>query len=90
MNTRLSLRGVGHATSLLLVITFLLCVGFDFLFPDMAMYPSWQRLLPGFEWISWQSVVLGVAETYVYGWFFALVWTPLYNLFSASGTPSEG
>lgn len=85
MNSRLSLIAVGHATSLLLAITFVLCVGFDLLFPEYAMYPAWQKLLPGFEWISWPSFLLGLIESYAYGWYVALIWVPLYNMFSARG-----
>ncbi len=52
MKTGISLFAVGHATSIFLAITFALCVGFDLLIPSHAMYQSWQKLLPGFEWIS--------------------------------------
>jgi len=83
MSSRLSLTAIGHATSLLFLISFILCVGFDFIFPDHAMYESWQKLLPGFEWISWKSFLLGMVESYAYGWYVALIWTPLYNVFSA-------
>ena len=83
MNSRLSLLAVGHATSLLLMISFILCVGFDFLLPEYAMYHAWQALLPGFEWISWKSFLLGTIETYGYGWYFALIWVPLYNFFAS-------
>lgn len=75
----ISLLGVGHATSLVLSISFSLCIGFDLLFPEHAMYETWQKLLPGFEWISWKSFFLGLIETYGYGWYFALIWTPIYN-----------
>ncbi len=83
MSSRMSLYAVGHATSLLFLLSFVLCVGFDYFFPEHAMYESWQKLLPGFEWLSWKSFVLGMLESYAYGWFIALVWTPLYNVFSA-------
>lgn len=83
MNTRMSLMAVGHATSLLLAISFVLCVGFDFAFPEHAMYQSWQKLLPGFEWISWKSFLLGAVEAYGYGWYIALVWVPLHNFFAS-------
>lgn len=83
MRTGISLAAVGHATSLFLVITFVLCVGFDLLFPDYAMYQAWQKLLPGFEWLSWKSFLLGMIETYGYGWYFALIWVPLYNVFAS-------
>jgi hypothetical protein len=83
MKSGLSLSGVGHATSLFLAITFVLCVAFDLAFPDMAMYRSWQALLPGFTWISGPSFLLGLVECYGYGWYAALIWVPLYNVFSA-------
>jgi hypothetical protein len=83
MKPGLSLSAFGHATSLFLAITFSLCVGFDLLFPGMAMYRSWQALLPGFTWISWSSFLLGLVESYGYGWYVALIWVPLYNVFNA-------
>jgi hypothetical protein len=55
-------------------------VAFDLLFPEMAMYRSWINLLPGFEWISWKSFFLGLAESYGYGWYFSFIWVPIYNL----------
>ena len=79
------LIAVGHATSLFLAITFVLCVGFDLLFPSAAMYHAWQSLLPGFHWISWQSFILGAIESYAYGWYFTLIWVPLYNVTAARG-----
>ncbi len=82
MNTRISLVAAGHATSIFLATTFALCVGFDLLFPDHAMYSVWQKLLPGFEWISWKSFLIGLIEAYGYGWYATLIWVPLYNVFA--------
>lgn len=76
----ISLKAVGHATSLFLAITFVLCVGFDLVFPAHAMFQTWQRLLPGFHWISWGSFFLGLIESYGYGWYLALIWVPIYNV----------
>lgn len=73
MTHGLSLRAVGHATSLFLAITFVLCVGFDLLFPNHAMYQAWEKLLPGFTWISWGSFLIGLVESYGYGWYAALI-----------------
>jgi hypothetical protein len=87
MRQGISLIAVGHATSLFLVTTFVLCVGFDWFFPAHAMYQAWQRLLPGFEWISWKSFFLGVVESYGYGWYVALIWAPLYNVFASRRNP---
>ena len=85
MKHSVSLAAVGHASSLFLAITYAVCVGFDFLFPTHAMYKAWQALLPGFEWISWKSFFLGLIESYGYGWYFTLIWVPLYNVFAGRG-----
>ena len=80
MNSGISLLAVGHASSLFLSITFTLCVGFDLVFPEYAMFETWQNLLPGFEWLSAKSFFLGLFESWAYGWYFALIWVPIYNV----------
>ena len=89
MKSGVSLIAVGHASSLFLAITFALCVAFDLLFPEHAMYQAWQKLLPGFEWLSWQSFFLVLIESYGYGWYFALVWVPIYNVFAARSNAAK-
>lgn len=84
MSNHLPLKSIGHATSLFLAITFLICVSFDLILPQHAMFRVWQDLLPGFEFISWKSFVVGLIEAYAYGWYIAVIWVPLYNFFSSS------
>ena len=86
MKASLSFSAFGHATSLFLALTFVFCVAFDLVFPERAMYRSWQALLPGFTWISWSSFLLGLVESYGYGWYVTLIWVPLYNVFNARPT----
>lgn len=86
MNRGLSLVAVGHATSIFLAVTFALCVAFDLLFPQHAMYSAWQELLPGFEWISWKSFLLGLLEAWGYGWYFTLIWVPIHNIVALRST----
>lgn len=88
MKQGLSLFAVGNATSLFLAITFVLCVVFDLLFPAHAMFQAWQKLLPGFHWLSVGSFFLGLIESYAYGWYIALIWAPLYNVFALRKTQS--
>lgn len=85
MKQGLSLIAVGHATSLFLAITFTLCVAFDLVLPQYAMFEVWRKLLPGFEWLSWKSYFLGLIESYSYGWYIALIWVPAYNVFVGRG-----
>lgn len=73
---------LGMSLGVFLALTYVLCVAFDLLFPEHAMYRVWAPLLPGFTWISWPSFFLGFVETFAYGWYVALVFAPLYNAFS--------
>lgn len=81
-SSKVSLFVVGMSLGLFLAITFTLCVIFDLLFPAYAMNSSWGMLLPGFEWLSVSSFIIGLIETYLYGWYVAIVFVPIFNWFS--------
>ncbi|CAN0218481.1 MAG: hypothetical protein CMN28_00855 [Salinisphaeraceae bacterium] len=76
---------LGHSLSLLLLISYLLCVGFGLIAPEsMQMYKAWAPLLPGFEWLSFSGFLIGLVEAYLYGWYIAIVFVPLYRRFAGS------
>jgi hypothetical protein len=77
---RIAIARLGNALGLFLSVTLVLCVLFDLWFPAFAMNSAWAVLLPGFTWITWPSLFLGVAETFAYGWYFALLFGGIYNL----------
>lgn len=72
----------GMSLGIFLAVTYALCVGFDLLFPGQAMYQTWLRLLPGFTWLTWPSFLLGLVESFAYGWYVALIFGPLFNFFA--------
>lgn len=74
---------LGTSLGLFLAVTFVLCVVFDLIFPEQAMYQTWLRLLPGFTWLTWPSFLLGLVESFAYGWYVALIFGPLFNFFAA-------
>ena len=39
-------------------------------------------VLPGVRWISWPSALLGLVESFAYGWYIAVVFVPTWNFFS--------
>ena len=80
---RIPLVVFGLSLGLFLAITYVLCVGFDLIFPGQAMYQTWLRLLPGFTWLTWPSFALGLVESFAYGWYVALIFCPLFNFFAA-------
>ncbi len=80
---RIPILALGTGLGTFFAVTFVLCVLFDLWLPALAMNPVWSPLLPGFTWISWPSFLLGLVESFAYGWYVALVFGPLYNFFVA-------
>ena len=80
---------VGHASSLFLAVSYILCVGFGLLFPAYQMHTAWAPLLPGFEWLTPSGFVFGLLGSYVYGWFIAIIWIPLHEYFDQRTQPKE-
>ncbi|WP_067739073.1 DUF5676 family membrane protein [Novosphingobium naphthalenivorans] len=73
---------LGMALSLFLVISYLLCIALYFLSPGMVEGHAMLVLfLPGFKLLSLPSFILGLVESFGYGWFIALVFAPIYNFF---------
>jgi len=73
-----------------LAITYVLCVAFGLVAPEsLRMYQAWEPLLPGFEWLSVGSFFLGLAESFLYGIYAAVLFVPLYNFFTQRLETSE-
>ncbi len=76
----LSIWRTGLALGLFLVITYALCITFGLLAPEQfRMYTAWQALLPGFTWLSPASFLLGLVESFAYGFYISIVFVPIYN-----------
>jgi len=73
----------GMGLSLFLAVSYLLCVLGYLLFPNLPIEHSALAIfLPGFTLLSWQSFFLGLAESFAWGWYVALVFGPIYNFFA--------
>lgn len=46
------------------------------------MYRTWLGLIPWFDWLSWPDFAWGLAVSFGYGWYIALIFAPLYNWFA--------
>lgn len=85
---RLSVVALGISLSAFLGISFLLCVVLGLVLPGLPM--PWLQFLPGFTWLTWPSLLLGLAESVAYGWYVALVFVPLFNAVSVRLAPEGG
>jgi len=73
----------GLSLSVTFVITYALCVVFYLLFPFAGSSHAVLTLfLPWFKLLSWQSFLLGLVESFVLGWYVALIFAPLFNVFA--------
>ena len=79
----LPVAALGWSAGLFLAVTYAVCVAFDLIFPSQSMNGAWASVLPWVSGISVGGVLLGLVETFLYGWFFALIFGPLFNYFAA-------
>ncbi|MGH1347625.1 MAG: DUF5676 family membrane protein [Nannocystales bacterium] len=81
-NHGLQIQPLGHAMASFLGISYLVCIAFGLAMPEsLHMHTAWSPLLPGFEWLTLPGFFIGLAESYLYGWYFAFIFVPLYRRF---------
>lgn len=80
---RLRVVPVGLSLGLLLVISYVLCIALGLIWWDAGLHQPWLQFLPGFTWLSPGTFLLGLLESFAYGWYVALVFVPLFNFFNA-------
>ncbi len=80
---------VGMALGILLAFSFAFCVVFGLLFPTAKMYQAWLPLLPSVTWITWPTALLGLVEAFAYGWYIAVIFVPLFNLFARKASEEK-
>ena len=82
---RIPVIALGWALSLFLALTYAVCVAFDVILPKYAMYKAWAPLLPGFVWLTLPGFLIGLVESFLYGWYVALVFGGLFNAIANRG-----
>jgi hypothetical protein len=74
---------LGLSLSVFFVISYMICIAGYLLLPGFPVqHAALSIFLPGFELLTWKSYFLGLIESFVWGWYVALVLGPLYNFFS--------
>jgi len=74
---------LGMSLSTFLAISYVLCIVGYLIFPGLPVnHAALAIFLPGFELLSWSTFLLGLVETFVWGWYIALVFAPIYNFFA--------
>ena len=72
----------GTSLSLFFVISYIICIIGYLIFPGLPInHAALAIFLPGFELLSWQTFLLGLIESFAWGWYIALIFGPVYNFF---------
>jgi hypothetical protein len=73
---------LGLSLSVFFSFSFVVCILGYLLLPGMPVdHAALEIFLPGFKLLTWKSYFLGLAESFAWGWYIALVFGPLYNFF---------
>lgn len=71
---------VAWSLALFCAVTFVVCVAYGLVVPERLHMSTWlEAVLPGFTWLSIPAFLLGLVESFLYGAYAGLVFTPIYN-----------
>ena len=74
---------LGWSLSAFFSISYVLCVlGYHILPQLPVVHGALSIFLPGFQFQSWPRFILGLVESLAWGWYIALIFGPLYNVFA--------
>ena len=81
---RLPIAVFGFSLSAFLAVTYVVCILGYLIAPGMPVkHQALPVLLPGFELLSWPSFLLGLVESYAWGWYIAALFGVIYNFFAS-------
>jgi hypothetical protein len=80
--SRLNLKVVTWSLAVFAEISYLICVLYGLIVPEaLHMTQFLEIALPGFQWLTVTGFLIGVVESFLYGAYAGLVFTPIYNFF---------
>ncbi len=78
----LNIKAVSWALATTTAISFVVCVTYGLATPEtLHMHVFLEQVLPGFKWLTLQSFLIGLVESFLYGAYAGLVYVPVYNFF---------
>lgn len=79
---RLNIRVVTWSLGAFSLFSYLVCIAYGLIVPEsLHMTQFLEITLPGFKWLTFGGFVIGVIESFLYGVYAGLVFTPIYNFF---------
>jgi len=79
---QLNIRVVTWSLATFTTFSFVVCVLYGLIAPQsLHMVQFLEITLPGFKWLSMLSFIIGLVESFLYGCYAGLVYTPIYNFY---------
>jgi len=76
----LSIKVVTWSLGLFGAVSFVVCVLYGLIVPEsLHMHGFLESALPGFRWLTLGGFLIGLVESFLYGVYVGLVFTPIYN-----------
>ncbi|HBA41167.1 MAG TPA: hypothetical protein DCZ05_16030 [Deltaproteobacteria bacterium] len=77
---QLNIRVLTWSLATFTTFTYLVCVAYGLIVPEtLHMVQFLEIVLPGFKWLTVGSFFIGLVESFLYGVYVGLVFTPIYN-----------
>jgi hypothetical protein len=78
----LNIRVVTWSLATFTTVSYVVCVVYGLVVPEtFHMVQFLEITLPGFKWLTVGSFVIGLVESFLYGVYAGLVYTPIYNFY---------
>ncbi len=78
----ISIITLGQALSAFFIVSYTICIlGYLFLPGLPVKHEFLEIFLPGFTLLTWYSFFLGLIESFLFGWYIAVVFGAIYNFF---------
>ena len=79
---QLNIRVVTWSLGVFTLFSYLICIAYGLIVPEsLHMTQFLEITLPGFKWLTFWGFVIGLIESFLYGVYTGLVFTPIYNFF---------
>ena len=84
----LHIKVVSWALATTAAISFVVCVVYGLVTPEtLHMHAFLEQVLPGFKWLTLPGFLIGLVESFLFGAYAGLVYSPVYNFFARRFQP---
>src|SRR6266567_7724965 len=78
----ISIMTFGSALSAFFIVSYTICILGYLLLPGLPVNHQFLEIfLPGFTLLTWHTFFLGLIESFLFGWYIAVVFGAIYNFF---------